>query len=213
LPLNTANVFQEPYKERPDADERELSATRLIQALLSAPDILPSHRQEMLRLALYKYSEARAGKHGVRYRTAGVIDLDNPSMVEQEHVRSRQSVVAELLAVGPELAPLVLRSSATCLVTKEEHARLNALPKHITGWARYAEAGLDVFDHETGLQISIAELEAGETTVSSPRGEDCLPGGPARMCLLTACRLAERRWSGAWAVLASARDSESVEGR
>lgn len=121
MPLNTAGVYRNPYQERPDAEERELSATSLIQALLAAPDVLPSQRQEMLRIALYKYSEARAGKHGVRYRTAGVMDLDHPSMVEHEHVRSRRAIVADLLAGGPELAPQVLSTSVTCPVTKEEH--------------------------------------------------------------------------------------------
>jgi hypothetical protein len=162
-----------------------LSAIRLVQALLGAPGTILTHRQEMLRIALYKYSEARAGKHGVRYRTTGVMDLDTPRMAEHEHVRSRKAILVDLLAGGPELAPLVLSTSAVCLVTKEKHARLTALPKQFSGWSRYAEAGIDVFDVMTGQPAALAQLEGDELAVEVPSLKQLLVGGPARILLLT----------------------------
>ena len=39
-PLNTAAEFQKAYDERHDADERELSTIRQVQALLDAPGVM-----------------------------------------------------------------------------------------------------------------------------------------------------------------------------
>ncbi|MGY1771964.1 ADP-ribosylglycohydrolase family protein [Blastococcus sp. SYSU D00813] len=214
MPLNTADAVTNPYRERPDADERELSAIRLVQALLAAPDLLPVHRQEMLRLALYKYSEARTGKHGLRFRTAAVMRSGAPARVEHEHVRSRLAVVTDLRLGGPTLAPLVLTTSAACLVTSEEHVRLRAVPPEVDGWARYAEAGLEVVDHLTGQSLDPRDLAVDEPTVElTPELASQLPGGSERICLLMACRLVSPGTSLSWAVTAAARDSDSIEGR
>ncbi len=213
MPLNTATAVLQPYRERRDADDREVSAIRLIQALLRTPDLLPTHRREMLRLALYKYTEARAGKHGLRYRTRGVMDTTRPSPVEHEHVRSRLSLLGDLEAGGADLAPLVLGTATACLVTREEHALLRAVPKEADGWARYAEAGLEIVDHATGDVVDPSDLAAMAPVADLARDLTFVAGGPARICLLLACRLMDDTTSGGWAASAAGRDSMSIAGR
>ncbi|WP_344688363.1 hypothetical protein [Blastococcus jejuensis] len=187
MPLNTATAVLQPYRERRDADDREVSAIRLVQALLRTPDLLPTHRREMLRLALYKYTEARAGKHGLRYRTRGVMDTTRPSPVEHEHVRSRLSLLGDLEAGGADLAPLVLGTATACLVTREEHALLRAVPKEADGWARYAEAGLEIVDHAAGDVVDPSDLAAMAPVAVLAGDLTFVAGGPGD-CPRFACR-------------------------
>ncbi|SNS43015.1 hypothetical protein SAMN04488107_2517 [Geodermatophilus saharensis] len=213
MPLNTSLAVTRPYSERPDADDRELSAVRLVQALLAAPDLLVTHRNEMLRIALYKYTEARSGKFGLRYRTVAVADTAVPVPVVHEHVRPRQAVVADLCAVGdPVLVPLILSTAVTCLVTDAEHSVLNAVPTSVHGWARYAAAGLKVVDHLTGDVVDPAVEPMMSPVVDLDRLSFLRGGGATPIALLMACRLVNLQTSMAWAGYAAARDSNSPIG-
>lgn len=44
------------YRENAAADDRELSAVRLAQAVLEADDVVESHRKELLGIAVWKYT-------------------------------------------------------------------------------------------------------------------------------------------------------------
>ena len=44
------------YRENAAADDRELSAVRLAQAVLETDDVVESHRKELLGIAVWKYT-------------------------------------------------------------------------------------------------------------------------------------------------------------
>jgi hypothetical protein len=61
------------FKRRPDAEKVKHSAITLAKTLLQdIPGLLPEHRRECLRIALWKITQAetgRAGKHRTRFRS------------------------------------------------------------------------------------------------------------------------------------------------
>ena len=209
---STSTAVLKAYAERADADSRELSAIRLAQAVLDAEDVVPAHRRELLSIAVWKYTEARAGKTGLRYRTPAAMDSSQPSKVQHEHVRPRKEIVDDLLDGGAELVPLVLSTAVSCLVTVEEHARLNSVDTRLSGWDRYAAADLTVVDHASGELLDLGEIPHPNAYADVAVLRRLVRGGPARMCLLMACRLQDPGLAVGWAVAAAARDSESVEG-
>jgi hypothetical protein len=137
--------FHRPYRPRPDVDQRRLSAIRLAQAILAAPDVTLTHRRELLSIVVWKYTEADAGKWGVRYRSDGVLNRTG-GVVQHEHVKPRKQIVDELLSSASAEVPGVLASSVACLVSAEEHRALGAVPPDLSGWARYEAAGVRVWD-------------------------------------------------------------------
>ncbi|MFD0591295.1 hypothetical protein ACFQZ4_00805 [Catellatospora coxensis] len=44
----------------------------------------------------------------------------------------------------------ILRSAQACVVTREEHCRLNAVGEELQGWERYRAAQVGVYDMATG---------------------------------------------------------------
>lgn len=53
----------------------------------------------------------------------------------------------------PERIAEILDSATACLVTEEEHRRLNVLPPDTEGWDRYRAAGITVIDMATGRPL------------------------------------------------------------
>ena len=152
LPLNTDEV-PPAYVTQPDAEARELSAIRLAQAALATHDLVPPHRDATLALAVDLFIASRAGPFAARFRTPAVMNLETPAPVRLHHVRPRGEVIAELIAGGAELVPLILPQATACLVTDAEYRRLEAISQPLTpwqrGWDRYAAAGLAVVDRGT----------------------------------------------------------------
>jgi len=135
--------FDRPFRAIPDVEVRRLSAVRIAEAILAAPDVTISHRRELLSIAVWKFTEADAGKWGLRFRSEGVLS-GNGSGVQHEHVKPRKQLVDELLATG---APAeVFKTAIACLVTREEHQRLSVVDPELLGWQRYAAAGIQVWD-------------------------------------------------------------------
>jgi hypothetical protein len=50
-------VVVRSHLENPAADERELSAIRLAEAVLAAEDVIEPHRRELLGIAVWKYTD------------------------------------------------------------------------------------------------------------------------------------------------------------
>jgi hypothetical protein len=198
------------YKDDDRADDRELSAIRLAQAVLGAEGVVDPHRKEMLGIAVWKYTEAKSSKYGLRYRTPAAISAGPTVKLQHEHVRTKAAIVQELLAAGPSLAPVVLSSAVGCVVTKDEHAMLTALPKSYQGWARYSAAGLSVIDGVTGRSVEPGSLESDYGQIDLDAVRRLSPGGGARVCLLAACRLLDAGADAEWLHLA-VRDTDSVE--
>ena len=78
-----------------------------------------------------------------------------------------------------------------CVVTKEEHAVLTALPKELQGWARCSAAGFYVVDGATGQTVDPVGLERYYGRLDLDEARRLSPGGGARLCLLADCRLLE----------------------
>ena len=111
-------------------------------------DVLPVHKRELLSTMIWKITEAN-GKHNLRYRSEGAVAAPQDDLIH-EHVYPRRKLVKQLLQGRPDPQSLdrILEHAVACLVTPDEHQRLEALPKHIEGWNRYRAAAVRVFDTE-----------------------------------------------------------------
>ncbi|WP_346619633.1 hypothetical protein [Blastococcus montanus] len=205
---STPPVVDELTAPREDPDAAELSAIRLTQAVLAARDALPEHRMALLAAAVRQCQAAR----GARWTTPAAAAAD-PLDRHREPLVPLRGTVEELLRGGPRLAPLVLSAAVTCAVTGSECRRLARVSPELYGWERFAAAGLTVVDALTGEESDPADLPPGDAP-----GEDLsalselVGGGPARICVLLACRVQPPAPLTAWALEAAARDSASTEG-
>jgi hypothetical protein len=138
------------FRPHPRAIERASSATAAVRAILAAPDapdVLPSHRRELLSLCLWKITEAEGGKYGTRFRSRAALSAPRAELAH-EHVYERQKLVDALLAAPADDDAVVARAVG-CVVTRREHARLTAVSRarpELDGWERYEAAGVKVVD-------------------------------------------------------------------
>jgi hypothetical protein len=141
------------FKRHRDADARMESARKLVKLLIGATDLLPSHRKEFIRLALWKVSEAEGGKYSTRYRS--LRSIEPRARLQHEHPCERAKL-AEALMANPDRADDLLNLAVGCVVTEDEAALLNELSRRrpgLQGWERYREAGITVIDTETGQPL------------------------------------------------------------
>jgi hypothetical protein len=75
-------------------------------------------------------------------------------------------MIKELIA-HPDQVDYIVRRAVACVVTKEEHHRLGAVPKGVYGWSRYIHAGIAVVDTVTGKLADLSDL-ARETDRGQP---------------------------------------------
>ena len=130
------------YKPHPDREDRIQSARDAISAI--APlNLYPAHKKELLSVCIWKITEAD-GKLNVRYWSEGAISAAKKEL-RHEHVFERRELVERLLA--GESTDTVVSDAIACIVTKQEHNQLGASVK--SGWERYLDAGIRVFDTET----------------------------------------------------------------
>jgi len=147
MPTNVSPRLKKLYAPHPQAEARRLSATRLAEAILAAPDVDPSHRRQFLSFCLWKHTEAD-GKWAVRYRSKEAVH-GPVADIQHEHVIPRNLLVEKVIA-NLEHVGEILASVLACLVTKEEHRRLTAVGSFVEGWDRYTAAGVVVLDMVTG---------------------------------------------------------------
>jgi len=131
------------YTEHKDHDCRISSAKKAIEGILSL-DLYPAHKRRLLRQVIWEITEAD-GKYNVRYWSEGAV-AGNEEKLQHEHVHEIKELIARLL--NGESIESVVSDALACLVTKEEHRRLTNSGKN--GWARYADAGIRVFDARLG---------------------------------------------------------------
>ena len=127
------------YCEHRDRSKRIQSAITAISALLPL-DLDPQHKTELIGVCIWKITEAD-GKTKVRYWSEGAISHPKAKL-QHEHVHEKKELISRLLA-GEEIGS-VLNDAIACMVTQEEHARLRHSSN--TGWQRYKDAGINVFD-------------------------------------------------------------------
>ena len=137
------------YKRHSRAEERRRSAVALVKMLLRERDVLArEHLIEALNLALWKLTEAEAGKYQTRFRSVEP-SATNRKVLRHDHVFQRKRMVDDLLeAVSPEAVDDILKKAVGCTITKDEHTRLNQF-KDLDGWVRYQRAGITVVDAVT----------------------------------------------------------------
>jgi hypothetical protein len=150
------------FERHPLAKERKSSSIVLVKALLQEHSgLLDNHRQEFVRLALWKVTEAE-GIHKLRTKFMSEAALSvvksepRPSRnteLRHEHVFERAKMADVLIHARPESVDDIIKNAIGCTVTKDEHDRLG-LVKDCDGWKRYREAGIPVWDTEKNLLVN-----------------------------------------------------------
>ena len=140
------------FKPHPKAEERKRSAVALIKYLLAAKNrvILPAHLLELLRILLYKITEAESShKHRIRFQSKAALRCRDKTKLRHEHVFQRAKMIALLKNAAPRKVNGILKMAISCTVTSKEHARLSGFDAEY-GWRRYRKAGIVVIDTKTG---------------------------------------------------------------
>jgi hypothetical protein len=143
------------FRQHEFAEERKHSSHVLIRILLQEnAGLSDEHRQEFLRLALYKVTEAEgAHKLRTRFMSDAAIALvkamgsDADKELQHEHVFQRAKMAEALIKArsNPDAVDELLSAAVGCTVTKDEHHHLSEF-KHLDGWERYRKAGIAVID-------------------------------------------------------------------
>lgn len=155
--------LHQPWAPRPGADALFASALAIAEFALRTETLLAAHRDELLSTAIWKWTE-RDGKWRTRFRSSGALSL-GPGWhkhVNHEHVTPRLALRRAMLQ-DPHRVGEILRSAQACVVTREEHGRLNAIGEEFRGWERYRAAQVDVYDMATGL-LMISNDDVGGVT-------------------------------------------------
>jgi hypothetical protein len=131
--------------DRPRASEADVvaSAALLIAAVLPLP-ILESHKRDVVNGMLWSITQAR-GKYRTRFRSLASINAPKGTKLQHEHVVPRK-VLVEAIMREPSRSREFLLKAVGCVVTIEEHRRLNAVTKanpELSGWERYRAAGIE----------------------------------------------------------------------
>jgi hypothetical protein len=77
-----------------------------------------------------------------------------------------RKVLVDRLVAAPERCEQTMQGAVACCVLRDEHKRLTALDgasRSLTGWQRYAAAGIEVIDLATGenLDLEAHDLRGG----------------------------------------------------
>jgi hypothetical protein len=149
------------FQRHPLAEERLHSAVALVKGLLQMPGLIPEHRREFLKLALWKVTEAgSSNKYKTQLRSQAACSSAPGTKLQHDHVFQRSLMVDVLLTASSEAIDDILKSAVGCTITKDEHTRLSEF-NHLDGWDRYRAAQIVVIDTETGLPLSFPEVETG----------------------------------------------------
>lgn len=140
------------FKSHPLTRVRKRSAIALIKLLLSEkkPEILPIHRHELLRVLLFKLTEAESHKHKTRFQSQDASERRGKLKLRHDHVFQRSKMIAALEDAPERKIDIILKKAIACTVTAQEHKRLSRFDKEHDGWVRYKNAEIGVIDTKTG---------------------------------------------------------------
>lgn len=145
---------QKSKNQKSTRDQIIDSALNLGRSILDT-DALTEHKRDFLSVCIWKVTEAD-GKHNLRYWSEGVYTLvqkhsdikavlKQPLPIQHEHVNPISCLVDKIMN-NPACLEKVLREEAiACLITKEEHDKLDNSPD---GFARYEKACIRVWDRD-----------------------------------------------------------------
>ncbi|MEV6285536.1 hypothetical protein [Kribbella sp. NPDC051770] len=164
----------QPYTAGPTVEQNRASALQLIYQLLRLTDVNDKHLNEQLSIGLWKWTEAEGvapyAKYNTRYISAGVKNAVGPALINHEHVWTRKDLTTQLRAKTWDLAELekfLTTYGAACIVTVAEHGQLSTSKK--TGWSRYADRAIGVWDRQVGDWVDPADLmPAGGVAPAEP---------------------------------------------
>jgi hypothetical protein len=134
-----------------------LSHVEVLVTALLVTSIPEGMKMRMLKHALWEVAVATGNFHS-RYRTEAVRRRSGLT-IQREHVHKRHLLIRNLLRRAPAI-PTLVRRAFCCIVTKDEHSILHAVPPNLDGWARYAAAGIVVYDMVDDLPLTFAEESA-----------------------------------------------------
>ena len=138
-----------------DHEARRRSAVILIKHLLSEknPEILPAHRRELLKILLFKITEAECQhKHKTRFQSDQALCCGNSKNLRHDHVYQRVKMAAILENAAQEEIDGILKTAIGCTVTTEENVRLAKFDCEY-GWERYRKAGIKAKNPETNEDL------------------------------------------------------------
>jgi len=105
---------------------------------------LPNHLRELLRILLWKMTQAETSTHKTRFQSQEAIKFREKGNLRHDHVFQCVKMIDALLA-DPEKADEILKTSIGCTVTAAEHKLLHKF-NEADGWERYRKAGIVVMD-------------------------------------------------------------------
>lgn len=139
------------FKPHPQSRARKRSAITLIKRLLAEKEgaVLPTHRQELLSVLLWKITLAESSKYKTRFQSLGALRCSDKRKLRHDHVFQRSKMIADLEKARANRIDSILKNAFGCTVTIEEHDRLCKFAKY-DGWLRYRKARIGVKNTETG---------------------------------------------------------------
>lgn len=127
------------------AEEQIENSKSIIKAVLSL-NIHRDMKKKVIDSMIWNITGAN-GKYKLPY--ISVSAKNNPNLkVNHEHVSRKKMLIDDILQ-NPENLETILKQALACIVTVEEHDRLNKIDKdnpELDGWKRYELAEIDVWD-------------------------------------------------------------------
>ena len=139
--------IKEPFTADVKVKDKINSAINIALSVVEL-DILEQHKKKILTEVQWLISEAN-GKYKTKYRTKESLN-DKEHYIHHEHVFQRKKVTLKILN-DTRQTKKILKNVIGCLVTVNEHEKLNAAEKKdpsLYGWERYKKAGIQVYDME-----------------------------------------------------------------
>jgi hypothetical protein len=99
--------WRQPYLETSQVPLQRESAVEVMLAVLALKGtVLPAHLKELVKIALWKWTEAEGvspyAKFNLRFVSRGVLEGESPVSINHEHVQTKKSVVCPYFPVtGP----------------------------------------------------------------------------------------------------------------
>ncbi len=139
------------FDRDPEADRVIASATSLVKLILAnrSPEMIEKHQRELLRVLLWKITEAEGDKYETRFQSQGAQKVREKGKLRHDHVYQCSQMIDKLLVAKPEDVDGILNMAIGCTVTLAEHTHLNKFDSYY-GWERYKRAGIPVTNIESG---------------------------------------------------------------
>ncbi|MEK6893701.1 MAG: hypothetical protein AABX07_05880 [Nanoarchaeota archaeon] len=124
-------------------------------------------RKKLIDILIWCISEVD-GKTNLKYRSKGALDPRNKEELIHEHVFTKKQIYNNLIK-SPDKTEQILKKIVACAVTKDEHDKLTKFDKSFSGWERYKQAQIEVYDIskeppqivDLDEKISLSRLEEG----------------------------------------------------